>query len=81
MTGINGLDLEQIKAQAAKERMSVNLALVAEVERLQGRIAELEEVLEDIRDNYDCDEDAHKYRTPCRACEAKRVLLAKGGAA
>lgn len=28
----------------------------------------------DCRDNWDCDSDAHKYRTLCRACEAKAAM-------
>lgn len=27
-----------------------------------------------IRDNWDCDADAHKYGTPCRCCEAEKLL-------
>jgi hypothetical protein len=32
--------------------------------------------LYDISSNYDHDNDAHKYRTRCRACEAEKLLLA-----
>lgn len=32
------------------------------------------EVLLDIRDNFDCDQDAHKYGTHCRACVARAAL-------
>ena len=28
----------------------------------------------DVRDNYDCDSDAHKYGQRCRKCEAARVI-------
>lgn len=31
-------------------------------------------LLEDFRDNWDCDEDSHKYDTPCRKCEAAKLL-------
>lgn len=41
--------------------------LVAEVRRLRSFI-------ESIRDNYDCDSDAHRYGTQCRVCEAARLL-------
>jgi len=30
--------------------------------------------VKNIRDNYDCDRDAHKYNTPCRCCEADKIL-------
>jgi len=34
----------------------------------------LQETLLDIRDNYDHDVDAHKYKTNCRKCEAEKSL-------
>lgn len=42
--------------------------------RLQQRVEELEDFARDISDNYDCDTDAHRYRTTCRACKAKKIL-------
>lgn len=27
-----------------------------------------------VRDNYECDSDAHKYGTPCRCCDAATVI-------
>lgn len=42
-------------------------AAEAEVERLRG-------VLRNVRDNYDCDEDAHRYGTICRRCDARAAL-------
>jgi hypothetical protein len=42
-------------------------ALVAEVERLRA-------VLRDFVANYDCDADAHRYNTNCRACVADAAL-------
>jgi hypothetical protein len=36
-----------------------------------------ERLLEDVRDGYDCDSDAHKYGTSCRACMARRALEGK----
>jgi hypothetical protein len=27
-----------------------------------------------IRDNWDCDEDAHRYNTPCRCCDAEALV-------
>ncbi len=34
----------------------------------------LEEFVRNIRDDYDCDSDAHRYNTGCRVCEADKVL-------
>lgn len=42
-------------------------AALAEVERLKGFVR-------DCRDNWDCDSDAHKYGTKCRACEAGKLI-------
>lgn len=41
---------------------------------LRWRVADMKRVLEMIRDNYDCDEDSHRYGNPCRCCIAKDVL-------
>jgi hypothetical protein len=32
----------------------------------------------DLRDNYDCDSDAHRHGTSCRTCEAARLLASIG---
>lgn len=37
-------------------------------------LEELRAFARDIRDNYDCDDDAHRHGTTCRACEAEKVL-------
>ncbi len=34
----------------------------------------LEDFVRECRDNFDCDEDAHKHHTFCRACEAAKLL-------
>jgi hypothetical protein len=34
----------------------------------------MKEFIRDIYKNWDCDQDAHKYNTPCRACEAEKIL-------
>lgn len=34
------------------------------------------ESLRNVRDNYDCDTDAHKYGTVCRCCDAKSAIAA-----
>ena len=30
--------------------------------------------LRELKDNWDCDSDAHRYDTPCRRCEAEEIL-------
>lgn len=38
------------------------------------RIHKLEKALKNVRDNYDCDDYAHKHGTICRSCDAKEAL-------
>lgn len=40
------------------------------------KIAMLHEFARECANNWDCDSDAHKYGTLCRACEAKKALSA-----
>jgi len=42
--------------------------------RADGLVEEMAEELRCISENYDHDEDAHKHGTPCRVCDAARVL-------
>jgi hypothetical protein len=44
------------------------------IAELYTKLEELEDFVRDCRDNWDCDEDAHKYNTICRCCEAKKLL-------
>ena len=37
----------------------------------------LEDFARECCDNFDCDEDAHRYGTLCRKCEARTVLNGK----
>jgi hypothetical protein len=36
-------------------------------------LREARETMRDFAENWDCDEDAHKYRTTCRVCAAKEA--------
>lgn len=38
------------------------------------KFAEMAEFIRDVRDNYDCDEAAHRHGTRCRCCEAAKIL-------
>lgn len=53
------------------------------MERLQDEVRDacgyahdMESLAADIRDNYDCDSDAHRYLNGCgcRCCEATKIL-------
>jgi len=48
--------------------------LEAYTTQLEEKLKIYENALKDIRDNYDCDEDAHKYNTTCRCCLADEAL-------
>ncbi len=50
-----------------------------ELRRLHEVNAELVEALQDIRDNYDCDENAHKYGSRCRSCVARAAIAKATG--
>lgn len=41
---------------------------------LEKKIEALKELARDIRDNWDHDDDAHRYGTSCRVCMATEVL-------
>ncbi len=51
--------------------------LYRELTEASKRLETLEEFARDVRDNYDCDSDAHKYGTRCRCCEAAKLLDAE----
>ena len=46
---------------------------MSEVERLKVALRGAQETLRDFAENWDCDEDAHKYGTTCRGCAAKKA--------
>ncbi|MCP4393153.1 MAG: hypothetical protein GY804_02640 [Alphaproteobacteria bacterium] len=48
--------------------------LLGKTEDLERKLKIAVEVLREIRDNFDCDEDAHKYNTTCRSCFASEAL-------
>ena len=50
------------------------VAARTDIPALVARVRELEDGLRDIRDNYDCDESAHRYGTRCRCCVARALL-------
>jgi hypothetical protein len=51
--------------------------LADELEKAKERIEELEEFVRSCADNFDCDHEAHKWSTQCRACDAQRLIDAK----
>jgi hypothetical protein len=47
---------------------------MTEIERLREENEKLREFVRSCAISFDCDADAHKYGTFCRACEAKKLL-------
>jgi len=41
---------------------------------MAAKVSNMEDFIKDCRDDFDCDKDAHKYGTMCRACAALRLL-------
>ena len=53
---------------------------IALLDAASDRIVALEAFARDVRDNYDCDEDAHRYGyadTQCRCCMATALIAGK----
>lgn len=44
------------------------------LELIGNKNKELYEFTRDCASNWDCDKDSHRYDTPCRMCEAKKLL-------
>lgn len=47
---------------------------LAAIRAMRGEMASLRSFARDLRDNHDCDPDAHRHGTPCYVCEAGRLL-------
>jgi hypothetical protein len=56
-------ELERIRSNNYKDRVEETVGLT-----------KLKEFAKSIRDNWDCDADAHRHGTPCRCCEAEELL-------
>lgn len=46
----------------------------ARAERAEAKLKCAVDFAENIRDGWDCDSDSHRYNTPCRCCEAEKLL-------
>jgi hypothetical protein len=73
--------IESLQRQLKEERAKKRPVSQDELESERAANARLTEELEkfqdfarDIRDNYDCDNDAHRYNTRCRCCEAEKLI-------
>jgi len=51
------------------------------VKKLAERVRRLEWFVKECRDDFDCDHDAHQYKTTCRACAAAALMPNAAGQA
>jgi len=78
---IDELDQLHAAATAGPKRMVFAVraynawpGISARLRAAEAEVARLRAVLRNVRDNYDCDEDAHRYGTICRCCDARAAL-------
>jgi len=67
---VSGLQIETIN-QSYKWVLTAMSEFAAQYEE---RVKELEAFVNDCATNWDCDNDGHRYNTPCRRCNAEKLL-------
>jgi hypothetical protein len=65
------LGLAEIRIRQLGEQLASCEKALAERD---ARVLVLTRFVLNIRDGWDCDEDAHRHRTPCRCCEAEKLV-------
>jgi len=65
------LGLAEIRIRQLGEQLAACEKALAERDV---RVLVLTRFVLNIRDGWDCDEDAHRHRTPCRCCEAEKLV-------
>ena len=65
--------IEELEREVER-KMSAADFILKERDALQADNARLREAMEEIRDDFDCDNDAHRYGTTCRCCLAEKTL-------
>lgn len=60
-----------------QRRDEASLRLLDDLDTLGAEVEKLRGLLVDFRDGWDCDTDAHKYKTQCRCCAAAAALEKK----
>lgn len=63
--------LAEIRIRQLGEQMAACEKALAERD---AKLMELQRFVLNIRDGWDCDEDAHRHRTLCRCCEAEKLV-------
>jgi hypothetical protein len=65
------LGLAEIRIRQLGEQLASCEKALAERD---ARVLVLTRFVLNIRDGWDCDEDAHRHRTLCRCCEAEKLV-------
>ena len=70
------MDSEELNIAVANEAFAENKVYMLEKQLKQAneRIKRLEEFARTIENDFDHDEDAHRYGTTCRVCDAEDLL-------
>jgi len=68
--------LEEAAERYESDRDSFEAGAKWQAERMynEEEVKTLIDFIKDCASNWDCDEDSHRYNTPCRMCEAQKVL-------
>ena len=67
--------IEELEREVER-KMSAADFILKERDALQADNARLREAMKEIRDDFDCDNDAHRYGATCRCCLAEKTLAA-----
>jgi hypothetical protein len=66
--------MDKYRFQMIKRRHDQDTLRHSDNQWLIEQIEILTQFAKDVYDNWDCDTDAHKFRTPCRKCEARKLI-------
>ena len=67
-------DLDEMERQVKAAGTKPSHFVQAQFQKLQDEVKQLRVFARDVRDNWDCDDDSHKYGTSCRCSDAEEVL-------
>jgi hypothetical protein len=69
--------IKALAIMAKEDRSEDGIAGAALLEASQ-RLQEMATFVASCATNYDCDDDAHRYNTQCRVCDAWKLIGGKG---
>lgn len=66
--------VDRIQGMQADSRTNNTETIESILKPVFEELTKLRRFAKNCHENFDCDEDAHKYGTPCRSCEASILL-------